>query len=156
MIKQANKYVTYRVHHLPPGMFGEVFLIVTATSISVEKYIAEYFFLIQRPVESIYKSVINITDVYFPDESLCIDFSLDEIYRQAEVKFRLLMEGRAAELERPDIAYAVFEMAPCPRPFVGCWMQGRFREQIAAMQRFTQCPSLASHLKLLKAVKISQ
>lgn len=146
------------LHGLPAGVFGETYVIVTGTELSIGEYSAEYFILTQRPSEALHMGAFVISGNSFPTElgTVDTDFALSEAYVQAEIDMLLLLEKRATELGRPDIAYLPFELKQRPSPFVGCWMRGCFTNQLMAVKDATKSPSLASYLSLLKQISVTR
>jgi hypothetical protein len=53
MKSETSRYDIYTVRQLPPGMFGETYVVVTGVVIAEDDYIGEYFVLTQRPTESL-------------------------------------------------------------------------------------------------------
>lgn len=156
MTEETSKYTIYTVRQLPAGMFGETYVVVTGTQISPEEYFAEHFILTQRPIEALHNGTVEILGKSFPEElgRVDINFALAEAYRQAEIDLLLLVEQRATELARPDLAYLPFDLRECASPFVGCWMRRRFSAQLMAIKDATKCPSLVRYLSLLSQVSV--
>lgn len=156
MKTETFKYDIYTLRQLPPGMFGETYVVVTGVEIAENEYIGEYFVLTQRPAESLNWGSVSISGKSFPKEleSVDIDFAMAEAHRQAEIDLQLLVEKRAAQLEREDLAYLPYELKKCASPFVGCWMRGRYTSQLMAIKDATKCPSLARYLNLLRQVSV--
>ncbi len=99
---------------------------------------------------------VNISSSGFPAElgTVNVDFVMSEALRQAEIDVLLLIENRATELERSDVAYLPFELSEQPSPFVRCKMRGHFTKQLMDVKDSTQCPSLAQYLNLLQQVSV--
>jgi len=156
MAKKISKYTTYMLRGLPAGIFGEAYVLVTGTEISQGEFRAEYFIFTQRPAEALKTGQVNISSSSFPPELgiVDVDFVMSEALRQAEIDVFLLIENRATELERSDLAYLPFELSEYPNPFVGCKMRGRFTRQLIDVKDSTQCPSLALYLDLLQQVSV--
>lgn len=153
MTNSSAKYVVYMLRLLPPGIFGEAYAICTGTESSPGQYRAEHFILMQRPSEALHIGTPIVFDSSkFPAElgAIDIDFAITEANRQAEIDLQLLLEKRATELQRPDLAYLPFDLQPRPGSLLSCWMRGRFNEQLNAINRSTKCPSLQSYLGLLQ------
>ena len=156
MTDKTSKYSTYMLRGLPAGVFGEAYAIVSGTEVAQGEYRAEYFILTQRPGEALHIGAFDISGNSFPVElgTVDTDFAITEAYRQVEIDLLLLLEKRAAELGRPDLAYLPFELAQRPNPFVGCWMRGRFINQIKAVTDATKCPLLARYLGFLQQISV--
>jgi len=144
------------LRRLPAGVFGEAYAIVTGTEVAQGEYRAEHFMLTQRPNEALQMGAVDISGKSFPVElgTVDADFAIAEAYRQAEIDLLFLLEQRATELGRPDLAYLPFELEQCPSPFVGCWIRGRFTKQLMAIKDATKCPSLARYLSLLQQISV--
>ena len=126
-------------------MFGATYVIVTGVEIAKNEYIGEYFALTQRPAESLNWGSVSNSGKSFPKElrSVVIDFAMAEAHPQAEIDLQLLVEKRAAQLEREDLAYLPYELKKCASHFIGCWMSGRHTSQLQAIKDTTKSPSLA-------------
>jgi len=155
MTDKTSKYAVYMLRRLPPGMFGETYVIATGTEIAPGEYGAEHFILMQRPVEALRVGDVAVFGRSFPPElgTVDADFAIAEAYRQAEIDLLLLLEKRATDLGRTDLAYLPFELALQPGALLGCWMRGRFRKQLMAVKDATKCPALAGYLGLLQQVQ---
>lgn len=158
MTDKTPEYSIYMLRGLPAGVFGETYAIVTGTEVAQGEYRAEYFILTQRPIESMKMGAFDIDGNLFPAELGTVDtnFAQAEAYRQAEMDLYLLLEMRASELGRPDVAYLPFELEQRPSPFVGCWMRGCFMKQLMTVKDATKCPSLARYLNLLQQIRVSR
>lgn len=156
MADQISKYVIYMLHRLSPGIFGETYVIVTGTEVSPGEYRAEHFILTQRPNETFRMGAFDISGDSFPAElgSIDTEFAIAEAYRQAEIDLQLMLEERATELGRPDLAYIPFELEQQPNSFVSCWMRGRYNKELMAVKDATMCPSLARYLSLLQQIRV--
>lgn len=152
MTDKNSKYVVHMLRRLPTGIFGETYAIATGTEIAPGEYRAEHFILTQRPSEALHVGNFHIFGGKLPPELgvIDIDFAIAEAYRQAEIDLLLLLEKRAMELERPDLAYLPFDLEPRPGSLLSCWMRGLFTTQITAIKDSTKCPSLAFYLGLLQ------
>lgn len=156
MTDTTSKYVIYMLHRLPAGVFGEAYAIATGTEVAHGEYRAEHFILTQRPNEALKIGTVDISGKSFPAElgTVDADFAIAEAHRQAEIDLLFLLEQRASELGRPDLAYLPFDLKQCPSPLVGCWMRGRFMKQLMAIKDATKCPSLARYLSLLQQISV--
>ena len=157
MTDKTCEYTIYTLRGLPAGVFGETYAIVTGTEVAQGEYRAEYFILTQRPSESLHIGAFEISGNSFPAEL----GTVDTIFVQAEAKQQIsdidmpfLLEKRAIELGRPDVAYIPFELEQRPSPFVGCWMRGCFMKQLMDVKDATKCPELARYLSLLQQISV--
>ena len=112
----------------------------------------EHFILTQRPSQALHVGNFDIFGGNFPPklDVIDIDFAIAEAYRQAEIDLLLLLEQKAMELKRPDLAYLPFELEPRAGSLLSCWMRRRFTTQITDIKDSTKCPSLDFYLDLLK------
>lgn len=154
MTEEISKFAIYTLRQLPAGMFGETYVVVTGTEMAPGEYFAEHFILTQRPAEALQQGSVAISGKSFPEElgRVDFDFVLAEAYRQAEIDLLWLVEKRATELARPDLAYLPFDLKSCASPFVGCWMRGCFTAQLMVIKGATKCPSLTRYLDLLQQI----
>jgi hypothetical protein len=152
MTDDACKYRAYILQGFHPSVFGETYVIVTATKDARGKYDAEYFILMQRPSKTLMLKAFedvgnpNLIDIGpVVDLDIALAFALNE----AEHHLFLLLEKRAAELNDSDLADLPFRWAP----FVGWRMRGRFTDQLMEIKDSTKCTSLARPLSLLEQVR---
>jgi hypothetical protein len=152
----TDEFTVYMLLRLPPGMFGETYVITTGTEVSKGECDGEYYILTQRPQEALRSRAFHFSGNSLPAELGVVDskFAQAEALRQSELDLFLLLEARAAELGRPDLACLPFELQQRTSPFVGCWMHGRFVEQLKVINRTSRCPALVRYLDLLQQVSI--
>lgn len=156
MTDKTFEYTIYTLRGLPAGVFGEAYAIVTGTEVAQGEYRAEYFILTQRPTESLHMGAFDISGNSFPAELGTVDtiFVQTEARQQVDIDLHLLLEKRATELGRPDVAYLPFELEQRSSPFVGCWMRGCFTNQLMTVKDATKCPELARYLSLLQQITV--
>lgn len=156
MTDKTSEYTIYTLRGLPAGVFGEAYAIVTGTEVTQGEYRAEYFILTQRPSELLHMGAFDISGNSFPTELGTVDtiFVQAEAKQQVDIDLLLLLEKRANELGRPDVAYLPFELEQRPSPFVGCWMRGCFMKQLMTVKGTTKCPGLARYLSLLQQISV--
>jgi len=154
MADKTSKYVVYMLRRLPAGLFGETYAIVSGTEVSQGEYRGEHFILTQRPSEALHMGEFEIAGKSLPPElgTVDTDFAMAEAYRQVEVDLLLLLEKRANELGRPELAFLPFELDQRPSSLMGCWMRGCFTKQLMAIKDATKCSSLATYLSLLEQI----
>jgi hypothetical protein len=133
MAENTDKYCVYTLRGLPAGVFGEAYIVVASANVSTGIYRAEHYILTQRPQESLRSGALRINATDLPTDLGVVDadFAIGEGYRQAEIDIFELLEKRAIELNRADVALLPFKLKPCQSPFVGCRMRGRFLQQLA-------------------------
>ena len=146
----------YQVQGLSASIFGEAYVVVNAIESSPGLFRREQFILTQRPTEAIKIDAFEINGRALPEElgKIDLDFVLDEGKTHAEDLVSLLLEHRANELGRPDLALVRFELSERPISFVGCKMRGRFVEQLTKMKETTKCVAFSFYLSLLDQVAI--
>lgn len=151
MNHQTSEYTISPILGLHPGIFGESYAITTATEIAANKYGIECFILTQRPKESLLVRSFDIDVSGIPAELETFDlaFATREALTQSKIEIGNLLETRASELTRPDLAYLNFELSGSKGSIVGPWVRGRFSSQIRQISGITQCPRLKFYLSLL-------
>ena len=156
MTEDTSKYSVYVLRGLPAGVFGEAYVVVASANVSAGIYRAEHYILTQRPQESLQSGALRITTTDLPAELGVVDtdFVIREGLRQAEIDIFELLEKRAIELNRPDIALLPFKLQECHSPFVGCRMRGRFLQQLADICEATKCQSFSRYMSLLQQVSV--
>lgn len=156
MTHKISEYAIYTLRGLPAGVFGEAYAIVTGTEVAHGEYRAEYFILTQRPSESLHMGTFDISGNSFPVELGTVDttFVQAEAKQQVDIDLLLLLEKRATELGRPDVAYLPFELEQHPSPLIGCWMRGCFTKQLMTVKDATKCPELVRYLNLLQQINV--
>jgi len=155
MTDTISKYTVYQLRGLPPGVFGESYVVVACDDGFKGKFRAEHHILTQRPQESLRSGVLNInSDLPAELGIIDADFVIGEGLRQAEITIFELMEKRSIELDRPDVALLPFDLKECPSPFVGCRMRGRFLKQLEDIGKSTKCQALDRYMNLLQQVGV--
>src|ERR1700687_5811732 len=96
----THGYTIYMLLRLPPGMFGETYVITTGTEVAKGECDGEYYILTQRPQEALHSRAFRISGNSLPAELGVVDstFAQAEALRQSELDLFLLLEARAAEL----------------------------------------------------------
>ena len=152
MTKPNSKYKISALRRLPPGLLGsETYSIVTATEVNADLIKAEYFLLVQRPTAALHHGTIELNLKNFPSELERWDtsFALDEAQLQVEIEVGNLLEARAAELNRDDLAYLPFEFKSSGVSLMGPWTRGLFQSEIIEILRQTESPKLKLYLGFL-------
>lgn len=154
----AEKYEVYAVRQLPSDVLGEAYAVVTATRISRKDWLAAYFLLTQWPAEALQQgSVVFVAGACRSVEQRAVlERVLDAGRSQAELALQRQVVDRMRQIGRTDLAQRVPRLKPCANPFIGCWMLGRFTQQLIAMQAATPCASLASDLSALHKISVFQ
>lgn len=157
MTTEPSKFSVYSIRGLPPGVWGESYAVVAAFDSNPNELTTEFFIMTKRPKEALNSGTFIVTASPLPPEfgKVDLEFALQEGLRQTELSLMNLLETRAAELSRPDVAYLPFELEPAkPGDLLGCWMRGQFNSKLREIQASTHCPSLARYLGLLSQVSI--
>ncbi|MRV70672.1 hypothetical protein GJ700_02930 [Duganella sp. FT92W] len=151
-----SKRLVFTLQGLPTGVFGETYVVVTGVELAPKHYLTEQFIFTQRPDEALDADSLEIDGRTLPDEleTVDLDYVLREGVTQANANVLRMLERRASDLERPELAYGRYELVPRPSPFVGCKMRGRFVPQLSEMKAKTQCPSFSRYLRLLEQVSV--
>ncbi|MEJ8840468.1 hypothetical protein [Ramlibacter sp. AN1133] len=147
-----SSYKIYRPKTLPPGLFGETYVIAVGIHTSSNYYKGELFVLTQRPSPRLVKGAFRFSATGVPPELLTVsvEFMLEQAMRQGEIHLIDRLEERAKELARPEILALHLELEECPAsPLVSCWLRGQFRDELTDIWRATECASLESHLGLV-------
>lgn len=157
MTGATSKYSVYMLRGLPPGLFGETYVVVTGVQSPSFDYRAEYFLLAQRPQESLHIGFYEFSAANFPESLATIDveFSLQEALQQAESYLFDRLEERALQLQRPELSLLQVELKQCAGNLLSCWMRGRFKQQLVQIRDATKCQPLKSYLGLLSQVSIT-
>ena len=158
MSDPTSMYTTYMVRGLPAGVFGEAYVVVAGAEVMPSTYRAEYGILTQRPKETLSVGGFDIATETFPSELGPVDakFACEEALRQAENNLFEMLEDRATELNRPEVAHLQFELKECAMPLLGCWMRGRFTNQLIELKDNIQCQPLRTYLAALQRVTVSR
>lgn len=152
MLKPKSEYRISALRNLPPALLGsETYSVVAATEINLDLILAEYFLLVQRPTAKLIQGTIELNMANFPEEleKWTISNAVDEAQRQIEIEVANLLEGRAEELNRQDLAYLPFEFKSTGVGLIGPWMRGQFQDQIRSILHQTRSPKLKIYLGYL-------
>ncbi len=155
MTTDSSKYSVYSIRGLPAGVWGESYAVVTAFESAPYELTTEFFIITKRPKEALNSGALKVVVSQLPPElgKIDLEFALQEGRHQAELSLMNLLETRAAELSRPDVAYLQFELKPTiTGDLLSCWMRRQFSSQLKDVQSSTQCPPLARYLGLLSQV----
>ena len=157
MAPEPSKFSVYSIRGLPAGVWGESYAIVAAFESAPNELTTEFFVITKRPKEALNSGNLKIAVSPLPPElgKIDLDFALQEGLQQTELLLMDMLEARASELSRPDVAYLQFELKPTNTGvLLGCWMRGQFNSQLKEVQAKTQCPPLARYLGLFSQVGI--
>jgi hypothetical protein len=157
MTTEPAKFSVYSIRGLPAGVWGESYAVVTAFESAPNELTTEFFLLTKRPKEALNSGTLRIAVNPLPPElgKIDLEFALQEGLGQTELSLMDLLDARATELSRPDVAYLQFELKPTKTgDLLGCWMRGQFNAQLEEVQNTTQCRPLKRYLGLLSQVGI--
>lgn len=157
MPNESERYSVYSIRGLPAGVWGESYAVITAFESTANEFITEFFVLTKRPCESLNYNKLKISVSPLPPElgKIDLEFALQEGLQQTDILLMEMLDKRADELSRPDIAFLQFELKHVNTGvLLGCWMRGQFNAQLKEIQSNTKCPSLARYLGLFSQVGI--
>lgn len=148
----ASAYRVFALRGLPPGLLGtQSMAIGAATEVAHLRYLVEYYVLTFRPQEAVISGTIdfNLTGLSPEHGEFDLQSALEEARAQIEIETARLLEKRALELKREDLAYFPFTFAPDGVSLAGTWMRGHFVEQLRAIAKNTKCPKLSLYLSFV-------
>lgn len=155
LVTTKSSYSVYSIRGLPAGLWGESYAVVTAFESAPNELTSEYFLMTKRPAEALHSGSVSIAVTPLPEALGQIDseFALREGVFQLETLMSDLMEKRAADLSRPELAHLQFELRLANSGnLLSCWMRGQFNKQLSEMKDKTNCKLLQSYLGLLSQV----
>lgn len=141
MSSKTSQYSVYSICGLPAGVWGESYVVVTAYESTPVELAGEFFILTKRPQEALNFGALKIAASALPPEfgKIDIEFVLRESLCQSDRLLNDMLEARAVELARPDVACLRFELKPnTTTGLLHCWMNGRFKPQLKDIQTKTQ------------------
>lgn len=157
MIGDTSQYNVHRLGGLSAGIWGESYVILTAFEAPPDEVATEFFVLTTRPTEALHWGSSWIQTIPIPEHLGLIDleFAKSEGRTQVEVLVSEMLEARADELGRPDVAYRPFQLGAAESgSLLGCWMRGKFKAQLKEISTLTKCGRLQRYLNLLPSVSI--
>jgi hypothetical protein len=154
MSKSDRDYMVYWINGLPAGVFGEAYVVCAAYALPNDVFKGEWYILTQRPQEELHQGMIEVSGTGLPPELgvIDVDFTRAEALSQARIDLLDLLEKRAKQVNREDLAYLPFELKNIQSPLLGCWMRGRFTSQLKQIKDITGAPNLHMYLSLLQQV----
>lgn len=152
-----SKYQIHQPECIPPGIFGETYVVTVGIHTIGEYFKGEYYVLSKRtePALQIGKLRFNAMDV--PSEILTVDldFMLSEGRQFAENILVDRLYQKAEQLNKPDLLGLRINLVECKSsPLVGCWVRNDFHNQIVEIMHNTECEALSHYLELLSTVQI--
>lgn len=119
----SSRFSVYSIRELPAGVWGESYAIVTAFESGSKELTTECFLITKRPKEDMHSCALPIEVSPIPVElgTIDLDFALQEGLREADLLLMNVLEARATELDRPDVAHFRYELKPTNRgDLLGC------------------------------------
>jgi hypothetical protein len=158
MSTSNRDYTIYRISGLPAGVFGEAYVVCAAYGLPNDVFRGEWYILTQRPQENLQHGMIDVSGKGLPPELgvVDVDFVSAEALSQARIDLLDLLEKRAKQVSREDIAYLPFELQTTQSPLLGCWMRGRFTSQLTKIKDITGATNLRTYLTLLHQVSYTR
>ncbi len=159
MSNSTSPYAVYSIGGLPAGLWGESYVVNASYERNPDEFVSEYFILTKRPLEAMNSGAVTFSSSPIPPDlgTINLEFALQEGLEQAKIRLYDLLEARAIELGRPDLAYLQFDLKPSRTGhLLGCWMRGQFNAQLSQIGQATQCPPLKRYLGLLSQVAVTR
>lgn len=152
-----SQFRFYQLDRAPSGLFGETHVISVGIHTMGPNYKGEVYVLSQRSEPHFESAGWYFSAADIPEElaTVDIDFMLEEGKQHAELLLIDRLERRAEELGNADILGCGLNLVENQvRPLVGCWVRGRFHEEMAEVYRATECSSLHRYLHMLMSMNV--
>ena len=151
-IKQPS---TFSILGLPPGIFGEAYVVISVWQPSVTQWKAEYNILTTRPQENLVSCVVEFDIANYPPELESIDdaYMEAEAVRQAEIDLALELERRATASSRPELAYLPITLQRTKISPVTLWVRNLFPMKFADMATQTMSSDLEKYLRMVMGLQ---
>lgn len=151
-IKQPS---TFSISGLPPGLFGEVYVVISVWQPSKTLWMAEYNILTTRPQENLVNCVVEFDIANYPPELESIDeaYMEAEAARQAEIDLALELEKRAIASGRPELAYLPITLQPTKISPVTLWVRNLFPVKFEDMANQTKSSDLKKYLGVVMGLQ---
>ena len=151
-IKQPS---TFRVQGLPPGLFGEAYVVVSVWQPCTTTWMAEYNILTKGPHEHLVSCVVDFDIANYPPELDSIDeaYMEAEAARQAEIGLMLELETRATDSGRPELAYLPITLQPTKITPVTLWVRNLFPVKFEDMANQTKSSDLKKYLRMVMTLQ---
>ncbi|MDP3856714.1 MAG: hypothetical protein Q8Q73_03020 [Stagnimonas sp.] len=150
-----KKPSTFSVLGLPPGIFGEAYVVVSVWQASTTTWMAEYSILAKRPqkhlFENLFSRVVEIDITSYSSELEPIDeaYMEAEATRQAELDLMLELEKRAADSGHTELAYLPIALQRTKISLVTLWMRTLFAVTLEDMANHTNSSDLNKYLRIV-------
>lgn len=152
-IKQPS---TFSVLGLPPGLFGEAYVVISVWQPSVTQWKAEYNILTTRPNERLDSCVVEFDVSNYPSELESIDeaYMEAEAVRQAGIDLALKLEEQATASGRSELAYLPITLQRTKLSPVTFWVRNLFPMKFADMATYTKSSDLSRYLRMVMGLKM--
>lgn len=151
-----SKYKILQLHGMPPGVFGETYVVAVGILTMEPYYKGEYHIITQRPEPLLVSGSWRYEQTSAPPELLTVDvdFMVEESITFARNHIYDRLTKRATELDADRLLAEQVILNECAaRPFVGCWMRNTFNQQLIELAKGTECTSLYSYLQALRQIR---
>jgi hypothetical protein len=151
-IKQPS---TFTVSGLPPGIFGEAYVVISVWKPSATKWMAEYNILTTRPQENLDSCVVEFDVANYPPELESIDeaYMEAEAARQAQIDLELELGKRAIIVGRPEVAYLPLTLKRTKISPVTLWVRNLLPMKFADMANQTKSSDLKKYLQMVMGLE---
>jgi hypothetical protein len=149
-----EKPSTFRALGLPPGIFGEAYVVISVWQPSATSWMGEYNILTKRPHEHLFSDVVPFDTVGYPVELQPIDatYMEAEAILQAETHLILELEERASDAQFPELAYLPVKLERTNISPVTLWVRNMFPAKFEDMANETESPALKSYLRVVMSL----
>jgi hypothetical protein len=136
---------------MPPGVFGETYVVAVGSHTSVPYYKGGYHVISQPPKPRLESGTWRFEQSFAPSEPLTVDLDLmiDESITLARNHLFDRLVERAAELkaDRPQVEQIVLKECSAD-PVVSCWIRNVFNRQLVDLAHATDAPLSTGTLTL--------
>jgi hypothetical protein len=153
---EDSKYKILELTEMPPGVFGETYVIAVGIHTSGLHFKGEFYVLTQRPSFALAHGGWRFSQPPLSEvlPTVDLDFMMNESAESAQLRLvdRLLV--RAEELNAPQLLSTQIKLIERQgRPFVGCRLRGMFSDQLSEVADTTECPSLHRYLEAVLQIQ---
>lgn len=151
-----SKYKFFQLKSVPPGIFGETYVISVGVHTSGDYFKGESYVLTKKPEPQLHQDRWRFSASGVPPELLTVDldFMLNEgcLFAENHLVDRLFQ--KADETKNAALLGVRVNLVECKAsPLVGCWIRNVFHDQIIEIKNTTECESLAKYLSMLISLK---
>lgn len=151
-----SKFQFLQLESIPPGIFGETYVITVGIHTSGDYFKGESYVLTKRPEPRLHQERWRFSSTDVPPELLTvdIDFMLNEGRLFAENHLVDCLYQKAEQTKNAELLGVRVNLIECKnRPLVGCWIRNVFHDQIVEIKNTTECEGLSKYLSLLVSLK---